>query len=614
MSWLQKAEEGRLLIWRPDGDNSRSSFTGFELFSVSQDTVDDENMSSRTGTDVGLVGCDRGEEDQNVDKDDDDDVAVGQEDQAEDVNEVTDIEDEDCCDSGRRPVSGYALAWCHAHNYRLWKPFLYSSHLLLNGIHSFLTRRPWNFNKDDEDDKDKDAKGNSGENEEDEENDEGGNKQIGDDGDFQRGDEEVGDEDDEKSKEEAIYSAPDHELDEGELAVRLPETKGMRGRYICLSHCWGGFQPACITKRATLASNLAGIAWDALPMTFQHAVTTTSRLGFEYIWIDSICIVQDDADDWRLEAAEMANIYENAALTLAATSPPNSEGLFSSSSSQAVRGHRGVVVPGELECFEMPDVVRFTNTELVWECLDGFGCECSTPHIGSGGNPLYDDVLPSKVRYGQLVTTGSYLAALERNSGPVPGRHLDQDALAGSRVMVHNASRAPGSDARPNVVLGLRQRHRGVPPTGPGVDEAGLRTGRVRLCDSRVRQVRRAGVGLHRPLATTLRLRRDGGSEEESPATKYEVDLPTEPTRFPNTTTLYPDYDFFGPGRGKLRPGETVYCLRMPLRRWCILLRQVESGSDISTFERIGIIAAPDDLIEDKWFEGQKDKVVIKVI
>lgn len=63
--------------------------------------------------------------------------------------------------------------------------------------------------------------------------------------------------------------------------------------YVTLSHCWGAFQPLTTTK-ATLAERQEGIDWDALPKTFQEAIKLTRILGIRYIWIDSLCIVQDD--------------------------------------------------------------------------------------------------------------------------------------------------------------------------------------------------------------------------------------------------------------------------------------------------------------------------------
>lgn len=64
---------------------------------------------------------------------------------------------------------------------------------------------------------------------------------------------------------------------------------------------------------------MSGVPFSELPPTFMDAVTTTQELGIDHIWIDSLCIIQDDPKDWQQEAANMAAIYESAELTIAAT-------------------------------------------------------------------------------------------------------------------------------------------------------------------------------------------------------------------------------------------------------------------------------------------------------
>ena len=61
------------------------------------------------------------------------------------------------------------------------------------------------------------------------------------------------------------------------------------------------------------------MSWEDIPKTFQDAITVTRYLGFHYIWIDSLCIVQDDNEDWARESAKMSSIYANAVLTIAAS-------------------------------------------------------------------------------------------------------------------------------------------------------------------------------------------------------------------------------------------------------------------------------------------------------
>jgi hypothetical protein len=63
-----------------------------------------------------------------------------------------------------------------------------------------------------------------------------------------------------------------------------------------------------------------------LPQTFADAVKITRAMNIQYLWIDSLCIVQDDMDDWQNEAALMATIYRNSYLTIAATASKDSSG------------------------------------------------------------------------------------------------------------------------------------------------------------------------------------------------------------------------------------------------------------------------------------------------
>jgi hypothetical protein len=109
------------------------------------------------------------------------------------------------------------------------------------------------------------------------------------------------------------------------LQIKLIETRSERDSYVCLSHCWGS-QQIITTTTATLNDRKSGIAHDALSSTFQNAIELTRRLGHKYIWIDSLCIVQDSKQDWAIESAKMASIYANSTLTIAATSSADGAG------------------------------------------------------------------------------------------------------------------------------------------------------------------------------------------------------------------------------------------------------------------------------------------------
>lgn len=70
------------------------------------------------------------------------------------------------------------------------------------------------------------------------------------------------------------------------------------------------------------------LLYSSMPKNFQDAVAVTRHLGIEYIWIDSLCIIQDSAKDWQREAATMDQVYKHAYVTLAATSTKTSHDGF----------------------------------------------------------------------------------------------------------------------------------------------------------------------------------------------------------------------------------------------------------------------------------------------
>ena len=99
-------------------------------------------------------------------------------------------------------------------------------------------------------------------------------------------------------------------------------------QYMTLSHCWGGKTPLTLTL-ASLEERKSGISFATLPMTFQEAIYVVRRLDFKYIWIDSLCIIQDSKEDWKRESEFMGDIYLNSVCTIAATaSKDGSEGCF----------------------------------------------------------------------------------------------------------------------------------------------------------------------------------------------------------------------------------------------------------------------------------------------
>ncbi|UPK91894.1 hypothetical protein LCI18_002829 [Fusarium solani-melongenae] len=111
-------------------------------------------------------------------------------------------------------------------------------------------------------------------------------------------------------------------LDSGR--VRLVERDGALNqsvKYVALSHRWG--LPDQGERFCTTSANIQGLKdgfkTSHLPKTFRDAVSVTQGLELEYLWIDSVCIVQDDAEDWHIESKLMEQVFSSAYCTLAAS-------------------------------------------------------------------------------------------------------------------------------------------------------------------------------------------------------------------------------------------------------------------------------------------------------
>ncbi|KAK4113670.1 HET-domain-containing protein [Canariomyces notabilis] len=110
---------------------------------------------------------------------------------------------------------------------------------------------------------------------------------------------------------------------------RLYISHGESGRFAALSHCWGKRKPLTPT-RESLAKLQQAIPTEDLPPLFHDAVILARRLQIPYLWVDSLCIMQDDYEDWEREAVRMASVYSNAWVVFAAhTAKDSSESLLS---------------------------------------------------------------------------------------------------------------------------------------------------------------------------------------------------------------------------------------------------------------------------------------------
>lgn len=103
-------------------------------------------------------------------------------------------------------------------------------------------------------------------------------------------------------------------------SARLYETTFSHSKlnFMALSYCWGGAQ-VHVTTHANFAQYSKTLPYDVLSQTILNSFTVACNLGCEFIWIDSLCIIQDDVDDINREISKMRHIYQNAALTISAS-------------------------------------------------------------------------------------------------------------------------------------------------------------------------------------------------------------------------------------------------------------------------------------------------------
>ncbi|KAF9872843.1 hypothetical protein CkaCkLH20_09706 [Colletotrichum karsti] len=218
-------------------------------------------------------------------------------------------------------------------------------------------------------------------------------------------------------------------LPDGKLQLVL--AAGINAPYTALSYCWGTGSNYTTTVD-TLSSRMESLEYRNLPKTIRDAIDITRRLDIEYIWIDSICIIQDDEQgvDWREESANMDTIYEGALLTLSATRSssvelgfignrekpgPRDSGkskakvyeenlastrlLYNDPNGNAVEvlvRHRlphDAIIPEDADTSQYPLLARgwtfqerllatrtihFLPQEIIWECRCEFWCECGS--------------------------------------------------------------------------------------------------------------------------------------------------------------------------------------------------------------------------------------------
>jgi hypothetical protein len=191
--------------------------------------------------------------------------------------------------------------------------------------------------------------------------------------------------------------------------------------YLALSYRWGP-DPGVLLLSSTMNDLRRGRPIAELPKTFRDLFIVARRLNIRYIWIDAMCIIQDSAEDWGVEALKMRNVYANAACTIAASGANDeNEGLFHQKNSEESSIEPGcikVTLPtketrvcqlyerdywnqntstGSLhkrgwvfqERHLSPRILYFTRQQILWECLERARCEVfpeGIPHHASEKN------------------------------------------------------------------------------------------------------------------------------------------------------------------------------------------------------------------------------------
>ncbi|KAH9215206.1 heterokaryon incompatibility protein-domain-containing protein [Leptodontidium sp. 2 PMI_412] len=154
--------------------------------------------------------------------------------------------------------------------------------------------------------------------------------------------------------------------------LRLRETCELLSHpaYVTLSHCWGDAQFFKLTGE-THAQLARGIPLSLLAQTFQDTVLVAGRLGVKYLWIDSLCIIQDSLQDWRHESVSMCNVYKGSLFNIAAAASSSSDGgCFRQRDPRLLRPclplySRAWVVQ---ERILAPRVLNFGSQYLFWDC------------------------------------------------------------------------------------------------------------------------------------------------------------------------------------------------------------------------------------------------------
>ncbi|KAM0435634.1 hypothetical protein ACHAQK_008201 [Fusarium lateritium] len=144
------------------------------------------------------------------------------------------------------------------------------------------------------------------------------------------------------------------------IKLRLVDGSTDCAPYVALSYRWGALEPTWQTTAENLDSRRVQLSIDELPNTLSDTVRVTKDLGFRWLWTDSLCIVQNDREDWAREAVKMASIYQNAIVTIAADSSQDAKaGLHNDKSSSMLDREKSFEICNTLSTGKKSSIIVF---------------------------------------------------------------------------------------------------------------------------------------------------------------------------------------------------------------------------------------------------------------
>ncbi|KAF2468329.1 HET-domain-containing protein [Lindgomyces ingoldianus] len=204
------------------------------------------------------------------------------------------------------------------------------------------------------------------------------------------------------------------------------DTQDRPGKYLALSHRWGSptQNKKFCTEKDNLKKHEEGIRIADLPKTFRDAIHVTRNLGVQYLWIDSLCIIQNDEKDWEAESKLMEQVFSSAYATIAASCANGTDDGFLKSRTErrcvtmtnnasgskfylcnAIDDFHNHVDQGELnkrgwvlqERALSRRTIYFTEKQTYWECGEGVRCETLTKMKNARASFLGDANFPHSV-------------------------------------------------------------------------------------------------------------------------------------------------------------------------------------------------------------------------